>query len=742
MIDNVSANPDQGAAEPIADASAGHAEDRASARAATPQGAAGIKHPRFAITPGKLREALLYRWKLALLVGLILASAGAGLAWLTYKPKYTATALMRMTSSRERLLGGTDEAGRSRGEEEFQKTEAQMIKSRGVLGAVLQKDGIRGLATIRGQENPKIWLEKELQGSFVPSTDILRISLSGEYPEDVALIVNTVKDVYLARFDDDAKKQQAERYRSITDVLIAAEEKIKAQKIGLKQHADALKSGDTKILTLKQKLALEEFSQMNRELSAIETDLRRTTAMLTVLRAELKAIDTEKLSAELIDEFRDKHPLVQKEQLEITRLESQIKEYAKLVTSSPRLVQLQDSLKDARAHLDKVKLDVLPEVTKSIRSYLHRQRMNNIEQADVKARVLEQQREVVAKQVKDRQAEADRIGQGSYEIENRRNEIEEAESVLKRLRAEKERLEIEKFNKKENATGLQDAEVPTVNQASLARSITLFSLAGLVLGLLGVAYLEARLHRVHQATQVQQELGMQTLGMLPLLAQKEGKTYGRAASPDESLPDIMFADAVNGRCARLLCDDRLSQHAVIMVTSATEGEGKTMLATELAVGLARSGRRTLLLDCDFRNSRCHQQFGLPAGPGLSEVLCGEIDQANALQTVPGSEARILTSGQSNPQVIKALNNGGFAALLTRLRQDFDCIIVDSAPTPVVSDGLYIGKLADGVLLVIRPKVSKAPAVFGAYEQLATLKIPILGAVINGNSWHATGTYYK
>jgi len=721
----------------------GRADDRASTRASTPGGMARIKQPRFAITPGKMREALFYRWKLALLAGLILACAGAGLAWLTYKPKYTAAALIRMTSSKERLLGGSEDGGRNRGEEEFQKTEAQMIKSRNVLEPVLKRDDIRTLTTIRSLENPRIWLEKELQGSFLPGTDILRIGLSGEHPEDVALIVNTVKREYLARFDLDAKKQQAERYNSILTVLVAAEGKIKEQRNELRNLAEVHKSGDTQILTLKQKLALEDVGHMNRELAVINTELRKTTALLSVLHAELKAPDEDKLPAELIEEYRDKHPLVQKEQFEIARLESQIKEYGKLVTSSsPRLAQLQDELKAARIQLDKAKLEVQPEIAKAIRGSLQRQRINNLEQAAVKARVLEAQKKDVAEKVKELRDEADKIGRGGFDIEMRRGEIEEAETVLKKLRGEKERLEIEKFNKKEFATELQPADVPTVNQASLLRSVGLLAVAGLALGLLGISYFEARLHRVHQSSQVQQELGIQTLGMLPLLAQKDAQAYGRAQLPEDSLPDIMFADAVNSLCARLLCDDRLSHSSVLMVTSASEGEGKTMLATELAAGLARSGRRTLLLDCDFRNPRCHQQFGLAAGPGLSEVLCGEVELAKALQAVPGSEARILTSGKSNPQVIKALNNGNFAALLARLRLDFDCIIVDSAPTPVVADGLFIGKLADGVLLVVRPKVSKAPAVFAAYEQLAALKIPTLGAVVNANPWRVSGVYYK
>ena len=74
----------------------------------------------------------------------------------------------------------------------------------------------------------------------------------------------------------------------------------------------------------------------------------------------------------------------------------------------------------------------------------------------------------------------------------------------------------------------------------------------------------------------------------------------------------------------------------------------------------------------------------------------------------------------------------------------DSPVVSAAgtPTPIVSDGLLIGKLADGVILVVRPKVSRAPAVIAAFEQLAVLRLPILGAVVNASPAQVSGRYYK
>jgi capsular exopolysaccharide synthesis family protein len=323
----------------------------------------------------------------------------------------------------------------------------------------------------------------------------------------------------------------------------------------------------------------------------------------------------------------------------------------------------------------------------------------------------------------------------------RRGELDEAENTMRKLRSENERMSIEKLNKRKYIDGVQPAEVPTTNQASLLKTGSLYALAGLLLGFLAVSFFEARLHRVYRPADIQQGLGIQTLGTTPLLAQDEASNYGHTVPSSQSLSGILFVEAVNALCAKLLCDDRLNKHAVMMVTSAGEDEGKTLIATQLASGLARAGKRTLILDCDFRKPRCHQQLGVAEGPGLSEVLCGEVELAAAVQAIPDSEGKIITAGQSNSHVIKALSSGRFADLLQRLRQHFDCIIIDSAPTLAVSDGLLIGKHADGVLLVVRSQVSKCPAVFAAHDQLAALKIPTLGAVVNGNPMKPGRVYH-
>ena len=119
-----------------------------------------------------------------------------------------------------------------------------------------------------------VWLEKELQGSFIVGTDIFRIALSGEDPQEVTLIVNTVKDVFYNQFVKNSKQEQADQFANIEKVMVQTEEKIRIMRGDLRKLAETLKTGDTQVLTIRQKMALEEYGSMKRELSTLEAETR------------------------------------------------------------------------------------------------------------------------------------------------------------------------------------------------------------------------------------------------------------------------------------------------------------------------------------------------------------------------------------------------------------------------------------------------------------------------------------
>jgi capsular exopolysaccharide synthesis family protein len=192
-----------------------------------------------------------------------------------------------------------------------------------------------------------------------------------------------------------------------------------------------------------------------------------------------------------------------------------------------------------------------------------------------------------------------------------------------------------------------------------------------------------------------------------------------------------LADAVDATRTMLLHAAESSPAQVVLVASAVGGEGKTSFASHLAVSLARTGRKTLLLDADLRNPSGHDLFGLPPGPGFAEMLRGECEPAEALRPTPVDALTMVTAGKCDGKTLPLLAQGRVATLLGPLRERFDFIVVDSSPILPVPDALQIARHVDGVLFCVLREVSRLPQVYEAARRVEALGIPVLGTVVNG-----------
>ncbi|HEY6338180.1 MAG TPA: CpsD/CapB family tyrosine-protein kinase [Candidatus Sulfotelmatobacter sp.] len=140
----------------------------------------------------------------------------------------------------------------------------------------------------------------------------------------------------------------------------------------------------------------------------------------------------------------------------------------------------------------------------------------------------------------------------------------------------------------------------------------------------------------------------------------------------------------------------------LLVTSTLPNEGKTFVTLNLGQAIARQHeRRALLIDVDLRSSRLHLALGAPSSPGLSDFLCGEADECSIIQADSQSNLFFIPAGRpvSNPSEL--LSCGQFKALLDRLAQLFDWVILDAPPVLPVSDASVLAGVCDGVLFVVR-----------------------------------------
>ncbi|MEX2426104.1 MAG: polysaccharide biosynthesis tyrosine autokinase [Thermomicrobiaceae bacterium] len=178
----------------------------------------------------------------------------------------------------------------------------------------------------------------------------------------------------------------------------------------------------------------------------------------------------------------------------------------------------------------------------------------------------------------------------------------------------------------------------------------------------------------------------------------------------------------------------------IVVTSAGPGEGKTTIATNLAIVLAQGGQRVVLVDADLRRPRVHNLFhGVRNDRGLSNMLLeSSANLEDMVQRTKISRLWVLATGPLPPNPPDLLGSARMKALVNALEESVDIVIFDSPPL-AISESLLLSSLADGILMVVRSGRNRRGELSHAYELALQAGAPILGVVLNGVSRDSQAT---
>ena len=267
-------------------------------------------------------------------------------------------------------------------------------------------------------------------------------------------------------------------------------------------------------------------------------------------------------------------------------------------------------------------------------------------------------------------------------------------------------------------------------------------LMGMLAGL-GLAFVIDRAdRRFHSPDEIRSDLGIPVVGHIPVLPGiKQGKRRKReeVVTEGELSPALRTHHHPRGRIAEayravrtaLYFSTRGSGHQVIQVTSPSPGDGKSTLSGNLAISIANSGKRCLLIDADFRRPRIHRLFGLDNSTGISSVIEGKSEIVDAVQQTDVENLAIMSCGPRPDNPSELLSSLRFAELLELLREQYDLVVVDTPPVLAVTDPLNVVARVDGVILVLR--LTKSARTMGrrALEALDGMGANVLGIVING-----------
>lgn len=180
----------------------------------------------------------------------------------------------------------------------------------------------------------------------------------------------------------------------------------------------------------------------------------------------------------------------------------------------------------------------------------------------------------------------------------------------------------------------------------------------------------------------------------------------------------------------------------LLVTSAGPAEGKTTTAANLAIAIAQSGKRVLLVDADLRRPSLHQLFGLANHTGLSTLFTDEppaLEKAIHTTEVPG--LRVMTSGDPPPNPAELLDSRRMNQVITELRGQADMVILDTPPLLVVSDANILASRCSGAVLVVDSGRTRTQAAERVIESLKRSQVQVLGVVLNRLTGRRGGYYH-
>jgi capsular exopolysaccharide synthesis family protein len=596
-----------------------------------------------------------------------------------------------------------------------------------VLDAVLKDPKVASLRVIRREASPKEWLTQALVVDYTQGPEILRISMTGDEPQDYVVLVNAVVKAYLEKFVNTEAGRRKENLEKLKRLKKDHKESLATKQMAFRAFAQKLGAVDARSLATLQETRGQQLASLQEQ-----REQRREEAIEVKKKLEQRKAKTSKpVSTHLVDKDIDEDAQVKRYREEIEKLEKRIaavrgaanREFAEETLTKDGTLR---KVKETRAALEKRIEIIRPDVIKRVRANLLNETESQIAEMEIRLAIVEEKEKSLGSMEQRLLREKQEADKQAFEMLKLAREVEEEEKILNTVVAEIRKLEMESLT----PSRAQPLDNAIVTQASSGKKRILItasiSVAALGLIVLGIAFREFHNRKIDCADEVIHGFGVGLVGTLPLIPRRVRQRP--AGSPDTD-PYSQWTESIDSYRMLLLRKVGDQSVRVVMVTSAIAGEGKSSLSSHLAVSLARGGFRTVLVDTDLRNPTVHRIFALPRGPGLSDILKGDAPVVHAT-TVPGLS--ILPAGNLDLAAILSLNKLDVHALFERLKQEFEFVVVDSSPILAVASTLHVAQHVDGVIVSILRNVSRMPKVSAALARLKLIGAPILGAVVNGS----------
>jgi capsular exopolysaccharide synthesis family protein len=693
-----------------------------------------------------LRAAKRHWWQI---LGLWMLGSVVMVPLLYYKvkPTYDAIAWLRIEPTNRSLIATAYDPNSAGGT--YLETQVQLITSPDVLGAALinPKYKLTEQPHYRTSLDAEAELRKNLRVTIIPKTTLIQIAVTSESAQESADVVNAVLDGYKEKSDkwsDIETTRESDRLKELKGEYGEGVEKLRGTLKGFHAKTDAK---DVILEDEKDKISVAEYRSFNRLLEELQKERIKAHANLEHLEFEAKrsggnvsvAVDgagmddmaraqfvKDPAAMRLADEVRKAKDTLDK----VTRISK--KERA---SREPTVIRAKKELDDLNEEWQKLWEEKEPEIKAAIASRgentletalsLARRRVKDAELAEKLHN--DQMKKFRVSALADNDQSVTRL-----EMQFAQQDLELKQAMLQTVERNLQQLEYE-ARRATRTTQVVMAKPPgqptSDNRVKLMASLPIV-LLGFVMGLF--VLVEVRSARVADPDDLPARVKLGVIGVVPPLPTMR-PTRGLRGLKDERRRVEEFVQSLD-HLRVMLCagQNGTGGRRCVMITSATCGEGKTTLAAQLAGRCANAGLLTLLVDADLRRPSLGELLEVPEGPGLVDILADEASPEEAMVVIGSAGGfHLLPAGSPAGDPSRLLQGERLGTLIARFRETFDVVIVDAPPVLAVPDALILGRWVDGAVLAVRHDTSRFPLVERANRRLASINIPVLGAVVNG-----------
>ena len=633
---------------------------------------------------------------------------------------------------------------------EYKTTQQNIISSNSVASAVIEKLNLqknpeingsldqRGfvagikeiIGSFRGSSDQALPLTEEDEGvkriirfkgrlnvSAIPKSDLFKISFDSFDPRLAAKVANTTVSEFV-RLD------RLRRLDSNSDAKFFLETTISATQAKLesseKDLSDFARRNNLVDVEEKGNIIVQRLADLNSQLTVVTGERVAAEALWEQSRGSDGAQSLPSvLSSSLINTLKQRQAELKSEYFNLSKIYK---------PAYPALLQ-------AKAKLDDVNNTIRLEVERQAKGLESNYQQLVAKEGLIDSKVEEQKQALFG--VKDKSIQ--------YNILKR--EWETNKELYTGLLESMKQVSVAGGMEPNNISLIDAARTPLRQfKPNLKLNATLAGILGLMSGL-GIAFLLAFLdNTVRTPEDLEKVVAVPSLGLIPLEKSKRRKKKERqAVSLDQDSPMARYApmlefkshfqrrsdiaEAFRSVRTSLMFSSLQGLPKVIMVTSTIPGEGKTTIASNLALVMADNGAQVLLVDGDLRKHRIHKIFDIPSRPGLSEVIVSGFQQSYA-KNVGIENLDILPAGTTSPNPAELLGSKGMQDFLAEAVELYDHVIIDSAPLLGLADAVVLSTKVDGVIYSVHSGKVNNDSLRQGIKRMRHVRAPLLGAILN------------